>query len=283
MIKEKTSKYINKKNIKSICINLIVTYAFFCWLIYFLPQWFLYSPDNNEVVVENAQANGYRATEVEYKSADGTPLFAWFTKPNDNKNIIVFMHGNASNIEGFYFKIVPFYNAGYGTFIPEFRGFSNIEGKITEKNMVADAIASIKYLHSKGYKNENIVLYGFSLGSYMATKSVYELGQENHFAGLILEVPFDSILNTAKEIMPIYFPFDYLIQDKYDNLAMIDKINTRLLIMGGAKDNTIPVHLAKNLYNHAIQPKEIIIYEKGGHGDLYGLRNYNDILTWLKK
>lgn len=64
---------------------------------------------------------------------------------------------------------------------------------------------------------------------------------------------------------------------------MINKINTRLLIMGGSKDPTIPVELAENLYEHAVQPKKLIIYEGGKHSNLFNYRNDKDILNWLSK
>lgn len=178
--------------------------------------------------------------------------------------------------------MLPFQEAGYGTMMPEYRGFGNIEGEISEANLAADAIASIKYLYSLGYQNKDIVVYGMSLGSYMATNAVYTLGQKRSFAGLILEVPFDSLLNTVKETVKGALPLDLIMRDQYDNYPMIDQIKTKLLVLGGSNDPTIPVSLAERLYKQAEKPKKLIIYQGGAHNDLYNFRNYKDILTWLK-
>ncbi|MBQ8436305.1 MAG: alpha/beta hydrolase, partial [Alphaproteobacteria bacterium] len=70
--------------------------------------------------------------------------------------------------------------------------------------------------------------------------------------------------------------------DKYDNISKITHIHTPLLIMGAGRDATVPVNLAKELYAHAKQPKKLIIYEDGGHSNLYDFKNYQDILSWLK-
>lgn len=271
-----------KKLLKYLILLALVIYGAICYLVYEKPQYFFYNPGVEASNLDNAVANGYKAKVVNYKSSDGTELYAWMTKPGKQKKMIIFMHGNSYNIEKFYHKMIPFVEAGYGTMIPEYRGFADIKGEITQKNLGNDAIAAVKYLNSIGYKNSDIIVYGMSLGSYMATNSVYQLQKNGRFAALVLEVPFDSLLNTAKAVVPVKLPFEYIMKDHYDNAAMIDKINTKVLIMGGSDDPTIPVSLAKNLFAQAANPKKLIIYRGGKHSDLYNFRNYRDILNWLK-
>lgn len=252
-------------------------------LIFVYPQPFFYNPTNVKSDINHAHKYGYKAREVIYNSKDGTQLLAWYTAPHSGqRKIIVFMHGNSYNIEEFYYKLKIFANAGYGTLLPEYRGFGNIEGKISQENLENDAIAAIQYLHSQGYKNKDIYIYGMSLGSHMAVNATYTLQKKAPFAGLILEVPFDSLLNVAKLVVPVPFPFDFILRDKYDNLAMIEEIKSPILIMGGSIDPTVPVELAQNLYNHAPEPKKLIIYDNGKHSDLFNFRNDLDIMDWLK-
>lgn len=259
-------------------------YLLICGLVLVLPQLFFYNPTNTPSDITHAHKYGYMAREVSYNSSDGKPLFAWYTKPHNGQNkIVVFMHGNSYNIEEFYYKLKTFEQAGYGTFLPEYRGFGGIKGSINQKNLENDALAAVQYLHSQGYKNEDIYIYGMSLGSHMAVNSVYTLQKKKHpFAGLILEVPFDSLVNVAKLAVPIPMPFDLIMRDKYDNLAMISEINSPILIMGGSMDKTVPVALAQNLYNYAPEPKQIIIYDNGKHSNLFNFRNDLDILSWMK-
>lgn len=268
---------------KKIIALLVVIYGVVCAGVYYYPLPFFYNPSDKPSSLENAHANGYKAQKVEYKSEDGTELLAWYTKPAaKNKKIIVFMHGNSYNIETFYYKLKPFVEAGYATFLPEYRGFGGLKGKVSEANLSMDAIAAIQQLYKLGYKNSDIFVYGMSLGTYMATNAVVELNKNGKFAGLILEVPFDSLLNTAKMQTPVYLPFDWVMKDKYDTAAIIKKINTRLLIMGGTQDPTIPLELAKSLFEQANQPKKMIVYQGGAHSNLFNFRNDRDILKWLK-
>lgn len=262
---------------------LAAIYGIFCILVFVYPKPFFYNPTTVRSDINHAHKYGYKAREVTYNSKDGTPLLAWYTEPhNGQKKIIVFMHGNSYNIEEFYYKLKTFANAGYGTFLPEYRGYGDVAGEITQENLEADAIAAVEYLHSQGYKNKDIYVYGMSLGSHMATNSVYQLQKKEAFAGLILEVPFDNLMNVVRLVVPVPLPLEVIMRDKYDNLAMIENIKSPILIMGGSIDTTVPVELAQNLYNYAPEPKKIIIYENGKHSNLFNFRNDLDILDWMK-
>ncbi len=271
-----------KMLMKIIPVLLIVAYLVFCAIVYVKPQWFFYHPSSDVSDIKNAHNNNYIAEEVHYSSKDGTQLYGWYTKPQDGKPIIVFYHGNSFNIEKFYHKMRPLAAAGYGTFMAEYRGFGGIKGKITNENMVADAWAAIDYLHKQGISNSNIVVYGMSLGSHMAVSTAWTAAQSTPFAGVILEVPFDTLSNVIKAIFPLPMPLNLIIHDRYDNLEKIAKIKAPLFIMGGSKDIVVPVFLAENLYEHASEPKAIKIYQGGGHIDLDNFYNDRDIIEWLR-
>lgn len=271
-----------KMFIKALILLLVLGYVAFGAIVYFKPQWFFYHPSAKASDIQNARKNSYPAEEVRYTSADGTPLYGWYTKAHPSKPTIVFYHGNSFNIEKFYHKMRPLAQAGYGTFMAEYRGFGGIDGKITNDNLNADALAAIDYLHHQGIKNSDIVVYGMSLGSHMATNTAWTAAQaEEPFAGVILEVPFDTLSNVIREVFPIPMPLSLIVHDRYDNLEKIKRINAPLLVMGGSDDIVVPVFLAKNLYEQASEPKEMKIYQGGGHIDLDNFYNYRDIIKWL--
>ncbi|MBR2921904.1 MAG: alpha/beta hydrolase [Alphaproteobacteria bacterium] len=270
-----------KKNIKIFFITIITSWVVFCASVYFMPELYFYNPSLNKADITNAISNDFPAEEVKYNSYDGTELYGWFIKPKNNK-IIVFFHGNSYNIESFYHKLIPFVEGGYGAFIGEYRGFGGIKGKINEKNLGEDAISAVKYLYSQGFTNKDLILYGMSLGSYTSTHTAYSLGKDEAFAGLILEVPFDSILNVVKQRIPNIFPFSYIIKDKYDNTSKISQLNLPVLIMGASDDKVVPIERAEDLYKQANNPKKMITYKGASHSDLYNYRNWRDIRDWLK-
>lgn len=257
-----------------------LVYAGFCLTVYFKPQWFFYNPSSlKSSLPEDTE---YPAEEVYYKAEDNTALYAWYTKPRAGYPVIVFLHGNSYDVSAFYHKLLPLIKEGYGTFLPEYRGFGGIESKITQTGLEMDTRAALAKLHRLGYSNGRIVLYGMSLGSYPATYAAAELGQKRSFAGLILEVPFDSLINVVRKRVWVPLPLAWMIRDKYENQQNIRRIKTPLLVMGAAQDRVVPVALAKALFATAEQPKELIIYEQGGHNNLFDLGNSKDILSWLK-
>ncbi len=261
----------------------LLGYLLFCCSVYFLPQYYFYAPDTSNPDLINAQNNGFKAEEVTYASSDGTKLYGWFVKPKAGHKIVVYFHGNSHNIGAFYNKLIPFTKKGYGVFIGEYRGFGGIEGKLSEANLASDAIAAVDYLNSLGYKNSDMIIYGMSLGSYTAVNTVYVKGKQNKFASLVLEVPFDSVINVVKQRFWPVFPFDLIVKDRYENLAKIKDIDIPVLIMGAEKDKVVPVARAKALFNNASEPKKLIIYDGAGHSDLYDYKNYQDILQWLEQ
>ncbi len=269
--------------IKKLLSVSIFAYIAFCITAYYRPQWFFYHPDNHLANLENAKANGYNAEVVQYTSQDGTPLYAWYTKPEKNKKIIVFLHGNSYNIEKFYHKMLPFAEVGYGTFIPEYRGFGNVAGEITQQGLEQDSLAAVRYLYGQGYKNSEIILYGMSLGTHMALYAADSLQKSSPFSAVVLEVPFDNITNVVKKTVQIPLPLDYLIKDKYDNLELAGRLKSPLLLLGARQDRVVPVELAQNLFESAPNPKKIIIYEGCGHNDLHNVRSYRDVMKWLEK
>lgn len=271
------------KFLKRLLIVAVVVYVGLCAAVYYYPHLFFYNPTHKASNINNAHANGYKAEIVKYYASDGTALEAWYTKPGAMRKVIVFMHGNSYNVENFYHKMIPFVNAGYGTLMPEYRGFGNVSGEIKQENLEKDALAAITYLHSKGFKNKDIIVYGMSLGSHMAVNSVYQNQSQGNFDALILEVPFTSLEDTLRAIVPVYMPWKFILKDKYENTEMLSKIKCPVLILGGSEDQTVPVELARNLYTYSNEPRKIIVYEGAAHNNLYNFKNYADILEWLKQ
>ncbi len=271
-----------KKIIKISVLLVILSYLIFCSLVYFVPQIFFYNPSFSSSRLDIAIRNNFPAQRVEYLSDDAIRLYAWYIPAKANKKTIIFMHGNSYNIEKFYHKLAPFVDAGYGVMLPEYRGFGGINGTITQSNLEKDAKAAINWLNNQGLSNSQMVLYGMSLGAHMAVSTAYDLGQESNFAGLVLEVPFDSLLEVVKERIWFPLPLDLIIKDKYDNIEKISQLRIPLLIMGASDDKVVPVNRAKQLYLVANSPKSIKIYQGAEHSDLYKYHNYKDIIKWLE-
>ena len=111
-------------------------------------------------------------------------------------------------------------------------------------------IRDSKWLVKKGVDEKNIVIYGESLGTGVAT----HLSQNKEFAGVILETPFTSMIDAAKKFYP-YIPVGLLLKDKFENKKKIKNIKSPILIMHGEKDQIVPFEMGKKMFEIANEPK----------------------------
>ena len=100
------------------------------------------------------------------------------------------------------------------------RGFSGNNGNPSEQGLYEDGKSAIDWLIKKGVSEKNLILYGESLGTGVAT----HLAQNKNFAGVILESPFTSMVAAGKSKYPI-FPINLLLKDKYESDKKIKNIN----------------------------------------------------------
>jgi fermentation-respiration switch protein FrsA (DUF1100 family) len=130
------------------------------------------------------------------------------------------------------------------------RGFSGNNGRPSEEGLYLDGISAINWLIERGVSEKNLVLYGESLGTGIAT----HLAQNKNYAGIILETPFTSMIDAAKTFYP-YIPINFLLKDRFENYKKIKNINTPILVMHGEIDQIIPFSMGKKIYEMANEPK----------------------------
>ena len=113
-----------------------------------------------------------------------------------------------------------------------------------------DGKSTIDWLTKKGVDEKNLILYGESLGTGVAV----HLAQYKNYAGVILETPFTSMIDTAKKFYP-YIPVSLLLKDKFENYKKIKNINSPILVMHGEVDQIVPFFMGKKIYELANKPK----------------------------
>lgn len=214
--------------------------------------------------------------ELNIKTEDGLNLKGWYA-PATSKNLtLVFFHGNGGSLRTTGSVYKPYLATGYGFLLAEYRGYGGMPGKPTEAGLYADARASLKSLIASGVKEENIVLFGHSLGSGVAT----QMAQEFHVRGLILFAPFLSVAKMAQIRFP-YFPAEYMTKDRFENFKKIPSIHVPILITSGGRDTVIPPTQGKTLFDLANEPKQFLFIPGGGHNDLLDSEFVEVSLKWL--
>ena len=229
-------------------IGILVIYGSVLLILYIFQRSLMYHPDENNYFGDKLEVE---IEKVKITTSDNIDLLGWFHK-KDLKNLktIVYFHGNAGKLENRIYKLNYFKEMDVNFLIIAWRGFSGNNGKPSEKGLYEDGKSTITWLKNLGLLDEDIIIYGESLGTGIAI----ELAQNNNYAGLILETPFTSMIEAAKNFYP-YIPVDLLLKDKYKNDKKILDINIPLLVMHGEADQIVPFWMGKKIYEMANQPK----------------------------
>ena len=239
----------NKKMYILFLVILVILVYFFASLgLYIFQRDLLYHPTENNYDGDKLTVN---IQEVKIVTDDNIDLLAWYHNKDINKfKTILFLHGNAGSLENRIHKINHFEDMNINFLLLSWRGFSGNKGKPTEKGLYQDARSAVKWLVKQGVIEENIIIYGESLGTGITT----EIAQNKNFAGIILETPFTSMVAAGKSKYPI-FPIKLLLKDKYESDKKIKNIKSPVLIMHGEEDQIVPFWMGEKMFQMANEPK----------------------------
>jgi fermentation-respiration switch protein FrsA (DUF1100 family) len=202
------------------------------------------------------------AEDVSLVASDGTRLHAWWIAVPGSSIATVHLHGNAGNITHRGLSARSIVSAGSGLLLLDYRGYGKSEGRPSEPGLYLDADAAYDHLRRKGYKPEQIVIHGESLGGAAAM----DLASRKPAAALVLEAPFTSVKAVASRVLPLIGP---LFVRGFDNLERVKRIHSPLLIVHGDRDEVIPYELGKKLFEAANGPKWLWTVNGAGHNDLH--------------
>ncbi len=248
---------------------LVAAYAAICAVVYFGNRLFMYFPDPTRVAPAEAGLNHVK--EIEIAAGNGITLIAWHAPARDDKQTILYFHGNAANAANRASRIELIREHGFGVLYVNNRGYGGSGGRPTEEDNVADAIAAYDHLIGLGVPAARIVAYGESLGSGQAVR----LAAARPVAAVVLEAPLTSTVDVARSTY-FWLPLRLLIADKYDNERNIRSVAAPVLILHGEKDGVIPVEMGQRVYRAANEPKRIELFPQGTHDDLF------DHGAWVK-
>jgi len=241
---------MNKKKmyISYILGLVVVIYLIITFILYISQRSLLYHPTENNYSGDMLTVS---IDKIKIKNDDNIELMAWYHEKDIEKyKTILFLHGNAGSLENRIHKINHFNDMDVNFLIISWRGFSGNKGKPTEQGLYKDARSAVKWLINEGTIEENIIIYGESLGTGVAT----EIAQNINFAGVILESPFTSMVAAGKSKYPI-FPINLLLKDKYESDKKIKNIKSPILIMHGEVDKIVPFWMGKKMFELANEPK----------------------------
>ena len=159
---------------------------------------------------------------------NGAKLSGWLIEKK-GQPLLVYYGGNAMDIS----MMLPYLDRfPHAKLLVNYRGYGLSTGSPTEQDIMGDSLAILdSVLKETGRTPDDVILVGQSLGSGVAT----QVASVRHVKKLVLLVPFDSLLETARGLFP-YLPVRLLLPDHFRSDLAAPKVACPVSILAAGAD-----------------------------------------------
>jgi len=239
-----------------------------------LQRQLMYFPDTTYFTPEQAGLAGVEERVLE--TPDGERVLAWYARAKPGRPTILYFHGNAGSLEARTERIRKYMARGLGVLMMTYRGFGGSSGAPSEAANVADALLAYDTLAKSGVAADDIIVYGESLGTGVAT----QVAAARAVAGLVLDAPYTSMVDLAALHYP-FVPGRWFMTDRYETRLHIASVKAPVLILHGERDTIVPVAMGREIFALAAEPKTLRTFPAAGHDDHYKFGSYEALYAWI--
>lgn len=221
----------------------------------------------------------YPFEEVSLEVEGGEKVYGlFFPAIGPSKGTVLYFHGNAGSLRTWGEVSQDFVLRGWDLLMTDYRGYGKSEARLSEKGMYEDAESWFDFLENrKGKRPEDILVYGRSIGTGVAL----ELGLRRKPRHIILETPYTSMADLAREFYPFvpgwFLSYSLRSEDK------IGKVSCPVSIFHGNEDEIVPFRQGAKLYEigklSGVTDIEFIEIEGGNHNNLSFFPKYQKELS----
>ena len=210
--------------------------------------------------------------EVFIKTSKNNQINALHFKQIQPKGVVLFCHGNHGNLLKWGHRVAYLLEYNYDVLVFDYRNYGKSTGNFNEEEMYRDGLSVYDYV-KKQFKEEHIVVYGYSLGATFATR----IASQNTPKELVLEAPFYN-LKQAVQFYSRVVP-TFLLKYAFRTDKDITKVKAPITLFHGNEDKTTSFRQSKDLLKRttSIQNQYIEI-NTGTHHNLRDFPVYKDKL-----
>jgi pimeloyl-ACP methyl ester carboxylesterase len=217
--------------------------------------------------------------ELVQNDGRGSTRAVYFPAPpsaSGQARVVVFFHGNGETVfDGLTFAEVLM-SRGLGAMLVEYRGYGLTYGDPpTEASLYADGEAAMTYLAKNGVPNDRIAVWGFSLGTSIAS----EMARRGHGARLTLVAPFTSIVDMGNRVAPI-LPASLIVAHRLDTYGRAKDIVQPTLVVHGDADEVVPFEMGERIAK-ALPHGRFVRVPGAHHTDVLTPGVLDEITTYL--
>ncbi len=250
-------------------ILVVVLWSAAITFIWFQQEKLLFHP---EPLAANFKFNLAYTSEV-YIDVPGAKLHALYLHqpPEKTKGIVLFLHGNAGNLETWFTHADFWLSTGFDVLMPDYRGFGKSTGHIENEAQLNDDVMHMWQYVAANYKGKKVVFYGRSLGTGLAAKLATQVPADL----VVLVSPYESMVQMGREYYPWVPPF--VLRYPLKTNELLPQIHTPILLLHGTEDKLISIEHSKRLLKLNPQARLVEI-EGAAHNDIHNFDRYTNTL-----
>jgi uncharacterized protein len=217
----------------------------------------------------------HKEINIPYSDSSNMNIVQFLTDTNNIKGVVLYFHGNRTNISRYAKFASTFTKNGYEVWMLDYPGYGKSTGEFTEQMLYNWALTTYKLARAR-FSPESIILYGKSLGTGIAA----QLAFVRDCKYLLLETPYYSVPSLLAQYAPIY-PFEQMIRYKLPVHEYLKKVTAPVVIFHGTDDGVITYRNAKRLKPLLKQGDQFVTIEEGSHNDLTNFSIYQQKMDSL--
>lgn len=251
-----------KKKLQKSLIAMFCYWVIISAILYFAADFIIFKASKQGLDIDNFPQN----TEIKEIYQDDNKILRAFLTLRESDKILVYFHGNVGAnahiiANDFYQK------TDLNILVPTYFGYKPSTGSASRDNFYLSVDKIMEYLLNNGWKEEDIIIMGTSLGGAAAS---YAASKYSNLDRTIIVNSFDSIYSMCLEQ---YYIFCIFAGNIMDSAQYAKNISGKIFQFHSPNDKTVPYKLGKKLFTQIkSQDKKFF--------DLYG--THNDFsLDWV--
>jgi pimeloyl-ACP methyl ester carboxylesterase len=179
-----------------------------------------------------------------------------------SSKIMIYFHGNAEDL-GLSFDILDTLRSVLHIHIlaVEYPGYGVYSGRPNSETILNDSECVYNFVVNLGYKPQDIIVFGRSIGSGPATF----LARNRKICCLMLMSPYTSIKSAAKDIAGKLG--EKLVKERFENIKIMPFVTCPTFFVHGIKDSVIPYSHSQKLHEVCKGPSSLFLPAEMSHNN----------------
>jgi hypothetical protein len=223
---------------------------------------------------------------LNFTTRDGTSIHGWYIKTDSaSRGTVLMFHGITAQKSQMLTEASAFREMGLNVLMIDFRGHGRSGGNTSTLGFSEAEEVAMAWEHVKKMGEENIYLYGVSMGAVTVARAISTLRLSPK--AVILEMPFESLRSHLRARARAFGfpgfpekPFGFLVGTwigwergykggAHNTVRYVKNIHCPVLLQWGDKDEYVEEKETTNIYRAiAAADKKIVIYEGAVHESL---------------